>query len=61
MVPTITVDKTDGIEVYLSNESLQCEIVTSKSSEINISILNASGDYVSFYYNFLNLIMKQKD
>ncbi|KAH7637072.1 adenylate cyclase-associated protein-like protein [Dermatophagoides farinae] len=46
VVPTITIDKTDGIEVYLSNESLQCEIVTSKSSEINISILNASGDYV---------------
>lgn len=53
LVHTITVDKTDGIEIYLSNESLQCEIVSSKSSEINVSVLNASGDYVSIVFIFL--------
>lgn len=45
-VPTITADKVDGIEVFLSKESLSCEIVSSKSSEINISVPNASDEYV---------------
>ncbi|KAI2801793.1 F-actin-capping protein subunit alpha [Blomia tropicalis] len=46
IVPTITMDKVDGIEVFLSKESLSCEIVSSKSSEINLSVPSASGDYV---------------
>lgn len=60
MVPTITVDKTDGIEIYLSNESLQCEIVSSKSSEINVSVLNASGDYVSIVFLIIQFLLKNK-
>ena len=50
IVPTITMDKVDGIEVFLSKESLSCEIVSSKSSEINLSVPSASGDYVSSIY-----------
>ncbi|KAL8293126.1 hypothetical protein RQP46_000820 [Phenoliferia psychrophenolica] len=37
-VPTILVDGTDGGQVYLSRESLDVEIVTAKSSSINISL-----------------------
>lgn len=46
-VPTVSVDKTDGVQVYLSAQSLDAEIVTSKSSEINISVPDRSGDFVS--------------
>jgi adenylyl cyclase-associated protein len=37
-VPSIVVDKTSGFMVYLSKESLDVELVTSKSSEMNVSI-----------------------
>ena len=37
-VPTILIDGTDGGQVYLSRESLDVEIVTAKSSSINISL-----------------------
>lgn len=46
-VPTISVDKTDGCQIYLSLDSLDVEVVTSKSSEMNILIPAANGDYVS--------------
>ncbi|KAL1493312.1 hypothetical protein ABEB36_011390 [Hypothenemus hampei] len=45
-VPTISVDKTDGCQIYLSTESLDVEVVTSKSSEMNVMIPSANGDYV---------------
>ena len=49
VVPTITIDKVDNIEIYLAKESLACEIVSSKSSGINVSVPDAkTGDYVSF-------------
>lgn len=35
-LPTISIQKTDGCQVYLSKESLGAEIITSKSSEMNI-------------------------
>jgi len=36
-VPTVSIDKTDGCQVYLSNDSLgDVDIVTAKSSEMNI-------------------------
>jgi adenylyl cyclase-associated protein len=48
VVPTITVDKVDNFELYLAKESLQCEIISSKSSGINISVPDSkTGDYVS--------------
>ncbi|CAG9768954.1 unnamed protein product [Ceutorhynchus assimilis] len=45
-VPTISVDKTDGCQIYLGNESLDVEVVTSKSSEMNILIPTSGGDYI---------------
>lgn len=37
-VPTITIDATDGGQIYLSKTSLGVEIVTAKSSAINVSL-----------------------
>ncbi|KPM02181.1 adenylyl cyclase-associated protein 1-like protein, partial [Sarcoptes scabiei] len=46
-VPTITIDFTDGVELYLGPQSLQTEIISSKSSSINISVPQGpQGDYV---------------
>nr|CAH7752374.1 unnamed protein product [Callosobruchus chinensis] len=44
-VPTISIDKTDGCQIYLSQESLDVEIVSSKSSEMNVLIPKGNGDY----------------
>uniref|UniRef100_A0A182SX23 C-CAP/cofactor C-like domain-containing protein n=1 Tax=Anopheles maculatus TaxID=74869 RepID=A0A182SX23_9DIPT len=45
-VPTISIDKTDGCQMYLSADSLNVEIVSSKSSEMNVMIpKGSSGDY----------------
>lgn len=44
-VPTITVDKTDGAQIYLSKESLDTSVVTSKSSEMNINIPDDEDDF----------------
>ena len=48
-LPTLSIDKTDGCQVYLSKESLTCEIITAKSSEMNILIPDKSGEFVSDY------------
>ncbi|XP_067011122.2 adenylyl cyclase-associated protein 1 isoform X2 [Anabrus simplex] len=45
-VPTISIDKTDGCQMYLSPESLDVEIVSSKSSEMNVMVPKGSGDYL---------------
>lgn len=37
-VPTVLIDKTDGGIVYLSKESLKTQIISSKSSELNVSV-----------------------
>jgi len=34
--PTVNIDKTDGVQLYLSKEALQAEILFAKSSEINV-------------------------
>ena len=36
-VPSVAIDKTDGCQVYLSYASTGAQIVTSKSSELNVS------------------------
>ena len=36
--PTVSIDKTDGFQLYLSKDGLETEILTSKSSEMNILI-----------------------
>ncbi|KAI4454155.1 adenylyl cyclase-associated protein [Holotrichia oblita] len=45
-VPTISVDKTDGCQIYLSQESLDVVVVSSKSSEMNVLVPKGNGDYV---------------
>jgi len=46
-VPTVSLDKTDGAQVYLSKESLDANIVSAKSSEMNVLVPTADGsDYV---------------
>ncbi len=37
-VPTISVDKTDGLQIFLSQQSVDVELFTAKCSEINVSI-----------------------
>ena len=50
--PTVSIDKTDGCGVFLSKHCLDCQIVTAKSSEMNISIPKGDdGDYVSLNVN----------
>lgn len=45
-VPTISINKTEGCHVYLGEDALDCEIVSAKSSEMNI-LIPQDGDYVS--------------
>ncbi|NXE29285.1 CAP1 protein, partial [Ardeotis kori] len=47
-VPTISINKTDGCHVYLSKSSLDCEIVSAKSSEMNVLIPAEGGDFTEF-------------
>ncbi len=49
VVPAVAIDKTDGCQVYLSYVSRGAQIVTSKSSELNVSFPNsdaADADWV---------------
>jgi len=43
-VPAIAVDKTDGCQIYLSKDALDTEIVTSKSSAMNVLIPGSTPD-----------------
>lgn len=43
-VPTILVDKTDGCQLYLGAEALDTAIITSKTSECNVSTPGATQD-----------------
>ena len=54
-VPTISVEKTDGCQMFLSEDSKAVEIITAKSSEMNVSIPN--GD--EFVSNFIFKILIQ--
>ena len=47
-VPTISIDKTDGCQIYLNQASLDVSIVSAKSSEMNVLVPKADGDYVSY-------------
>lgn len=47
-VPTVQVDKTDGFDMYLSQESIKAEFVTAKSSALNISVPMADDDFKEF-------------
>lgn len=48
VVNTISIDKTDGAMVYLSEPSLGAQIVSAKSSEMNILVPGADGDFTEF-------------
>ncbi|XP_062342542.1 adenylyl cyclase-associated protein 2 [Osmerus eperlanus] len=47
-VPTISINKTEGCHVYLSKEALDCEIVSAKSSEMNILVPQGDDDFREF-------------
>ncbi|KAM4630398.1 adenylyl cyclase-associated protein 2 [Polymixia lowei] len=47
-VPTISINKTEGCQVYLNKDSLNCDIVSAKSSEMNIMIPDGDDDYREF-------------
>lgn len=47
-VPTISIDKTDGCQMYLNSESLDVEFISSKSSEMNVMVPKGNGDYVEY-------------
>ncbi|KRZ71694.1 Adenylyl cyclase-associated protein 2, partial [Trichinella papuae] len=44
-MPTLVLQKTDGCMVYLSKEALNCEVVTSKISEVNLLIPTEDGEF----------------
>lgn len=44
-MPTISIEKTDGCQVFLSKESLNTEIVTAKSSEMNVMVPKPDGEF----------------
>ncbi|GAB1606812.1 adenylyl cyclase-associated protein 1-like isoform X3 [Argonauta hians] len=49
-VPTVNIEKTDGCMVYLSATSLDTEIITAKSSEVNVLVpKDDGGDYTEFF------------
>jgi adenylyl cyclase-associated protein len=43
-VPTVSIEKTDGCQVFLSRQSVESEVVSSKSSAMNILIPNEHDD-----------------
>ena len=45
-VPTISCDKMDGCQMFLSKDSIDVEIITAKSSEMNVMIPNGD-EFVS--------------
>ena len=45
-VPTISIDKTDGCQMYLSKDSIATEIISAKSSEMNV-LIPTGDDFVS--------------
>uniref|UniRef100_A0A673HVB3 Adenylyl cyclase-associated protein n=1 Tax=Sinocyclocheilus rhinocerous TaxID=307959 RepID=A0A673HVB3_9TELE len=47
-VPIISINKTEGCHVYLSKDSLDCEIVSAKSSEMNVLVPEGEDDYREF-------------
>lgn len=57
-VPTISIDKTDGCQMYLCETSMNVEIISSKSSEMNVLIPKGNGDYVNFKSQLHNDRMK---
>ena len=47
ITPIVNIDKTDGCQVYLSEQCKNAPIITAKSSEMNVMVPKGDGDYVS--------------
>jgi len=47
-VPTISIDKTDGAQLFLNEKSLNAQMITAKSSEMNCCITSPDGDITEF-------------
>ena len=47
VTPIITIDKCDGVQLFLSEQSKSAEIVSAKSSEMNVMVPKGDGDFVS--------------
>ncbi|KAI4472000.1 adenylyl cyclase-associated protein [Holotrichia oblita] len=45
-VGTISIDNTSGCKIYLSRDSLDVEITSSKSNEMNIMLPKENGEYI---------------
>ena len=45
-MPTISIEKTDGCQMFLSKDSVNTEIISAKSSEMNVMIPNGD-EFVS--------------
>ncbi|KAJ9056863.1 suppressor of rasval19 [Entomophthora muscae] len=43
--PTVVVDKTDGLQLYLSKDCLDVEILTAKSSQVNVLLPSDDDDF----------------
>jgi adenylyl cyclase-associated protein len=43
--PTMVVDKTEGLQVYVSKESINLEVFTAKSSEVNL-LFEEMGEWI---------------
>ena len=52
-VPTISVEQTDFATIYLSKDSLNAEIVTAKSSSVNINVPDEVNGFVSGFFCFI--------
>ena len=57
-VPTVLIDTTDSGQLYLSKASLDTEIITAKSSAINISVPVEGGEEGEFVEHALPEQMK---
>jgi len=44
-IPTVLIDKSDGAHIYLSKTSFETGIITSKSSELNVSASIGNDEY----------------
>lgn len=61
-VSAVSAEKTDGCTVFLSHQSLNARIITSKSSAVNILYPNEHGEFVrrpiftlSYMHNYIHL------
>lgn len=46
--PTIAVEKTSGMNIFLSKDCLAVEIITAKSDSVNVAVPQADGDFAEF-------------